>query len=69
MTLTADYRRYMMPVRSLTVAMRIQHIGRYGADASDGRLLPLIWTVRDLVRGYRSATRSAADAPRVFAGR
>jgi len=51
-TLTADYRRYMMPVRSLTVAMRMQHIGRYGADASDGRLLPLIWTVRDLVRGY-----------------
>lgn len=51
-TLIADYRRYMMPVRPLTVAWRVQHTGRYGADAADGRLLPLVWTIRDLVRGY-----------------
>ena len=51
-TLTADYRRYLMPIRPLTVAMRVQHVGRYGADATDSRLLPLVWTVRDLVRGY-----------------
>jgi Tol biopolymer transport system component len=51
-TFTADYRRYLMPVRPLTVALRVQHVGRYGADASDGRLLPLVWTVRDLVRGH-----------------
>jgi hypothetical protein len=51
-SVTADYRRYMMPVRPLTVAMRVQHVGRYGADAADERLLPLVWTVRDLVRGY-----------------
>jgi hypothetical protein len=51
-TLTADYRRYMMPARPLTVAMRVEHVGRYGADATDGRLLPLVWTVRDLVRGH-----------------
>jgi hypothetical protein len=51
-TLIADYRRYLMPARPVTLAFRVQHIGRYGADASDGRLLPLVWTIRDLVRGY-----------------
>jgi Tol biopolymer transport system component len=51
-TLIADYRRYMMLARPLTVAMRLEHVGRYGADATDGRLLPLVWTVRDLVRGH-----------------
>ena len=51
-TLTADYRRYLMPVRPVTLALRAQHVGRYGADAGDDRLLPLVWTLRDLVRGY-----------------
>jgi hypothetical protein len=51
-TLIADYRRYLMPAQPLTLAFRVQHIGRYGADAADGRLLPLVWTIRDLVRGY-----------------
>jgi len=51
-TLLADYRRYVMPVAPITVAARFQHVGRYGADAGDSRLLPLIWTIRDLVRGY-----------------
>jgi len=51
-TLLADYRQYVMPVAPITVAVRAQHIGRYGADAGDSRLLPLIWTIRDLVRGY-----------------
>lgn len=51
-TLLADYRRYVMPVAPVTVAVRAQHVGRYGADAGDTRLLPLVWTLRDLVRGY-----------------
>ncbi len=51
-TVTADYRRYIMPVRSLTVAMRVMHVGRFGAGTGDARLVPLIWTIRDLVRGY-----------------
>jgi hypothetical protein len=51
-TLLADYRRYVMPVAPITVAARVQHVGRYGADAGDTRLLPLVWTTRDLVRGY-----------------
>jgi Tol biopolymer transport system component len=52
LTITADYRRYLMPVRPFTLALRAHHVGRYGAGASDERLLPLVWTLRDLVRGY-----------------
>src|SRR5262249_30304521 len=51
-TVTADYRQYWMPVRPFTVAIRLMHLGRYGTDANDTRLLPLAWTVRDIVRGY-----------------
>ena len=51
-TMTADYRRYLMPVRPFSLAFRVEHVGRYGADATDPRLLPLVWTLRDLVRGY-----------------
>ena len=51
-TVTADYRRYLMPVRPLTLAVRTQHAGRYGPGAGDTRLLPLAWTLRNLVRGY-----------------
>ena len=41
-----------MPVAPVTVAVRAQHVGRYGSDGGDSRLLPLVWTLRDLVRGY-----------------
>jgi hypothetical protein len=41
-----------MPRKPFTVAIRVMHLGRYGADAGDARLLPLVWTVRDIVRGY-----------------
>jgi len=51
-TVTADVRRYVMPVRPLTIAMRVMHVGRYGSGADDPRLLPLVWTLRDVVRGY-----------------
>ena len=51
-TITADYRKYVMPLRPFTVAMRVMHVGRYGSGASDPRLLPLAWTLRDIVRGF-----------------
>ena len=60
-TVTADYRRYVMPARPFTLALRVQHVGRYGAGATDSRLLPLVWTVRDLVRGY--TMREAVGRP------
>jgi len=51
-TLVADYRKYVMPLRPFTIAMRLQHVGRYGRDAADPRLLPFVWYVQDIVRGY-----------------
>src|SRR5262249_30446358 len=51
-TITADYRRYAMPIRAFTIAVRLMHVGRYGSGADDPRLLPLMWTLRDVVRGY-----------------
>ena len=48
----ADARRYVMPVRPLTVAVRAQHVGRYGPDAGDPRLTPLVLGLQTLVRGY-----------------
>jgi hypothetical protein len=60
-TVTADYRRYFMPAPPFTLAFRVHHVGRYGPGAADGRLLPLVWTLRDLVRGY--SLREAAGQP------
>ena len=51
-TIVADYRKYVMPIRPFTLAMRVQHVGRYGRDAADPRLLPFVWFVQDIVRGY-----------------
>src|SRR6185503_7470635 len=51
-TVTSDYRQYWMPLKPFTIAIRAMHLGRYGTDAGDARLLPLIWTIRDIVRGY-----------------
>lgn len=48
----ADYRRYLMPVKPFTFAVRALHYGRYGADAEDPRLTPLFIGYQGLVRGY-----------------
>ena len=56
-----DARRYWMPVRPLTVAARVEHIGRYGPGAADPRLTPLVVGLQTMVRGYDLQT-FAADA-------
>jgi Tol biopolymer transport system component len=48
----ADVRRYVMPFRPVTFAARVQHVGRYGPDAADPRLTPLIAGLQTFVRGY-----------------
>jgi Tol biopolymer transport system component len=48
----ADVRRYAMPKRPFTVAARVLHYGRYGADADRSRLAPLFVGFPSLVRGY-----------------
>ncbi len=51
--LLVDYRRYFMPARPWTIAGRILHSGRYGANAEDStRLYPLFLGYQSLVRGY-----------------
>jgi WD40 repeat protein len=47
-----DARRYMMPLRPVTIAARLSHVGRYGPDAGDPRLTPLVYGLQSLVRGY-----------------
>ncbi|MGH9349081.1 MAG: hypothetical protein ACRD26_17635 [Vicinamibacterales bacterium] len=47
-----DYRRYLMPLRPFTIAARLEHVGRYGPDAADARLTPLVYGLQTLVRGY-----------------
>ena len=72
-TVTADYRRYLMPARPFTIASRVLHLGRYGGGSADPRLLPLVLTVRDVVRGYGDTGRtggsdSALSATRMLVG-
>jgi hypothetical protein len=57
----ADYRRYFMPVPFYTLAARVMHYGRYGADADDQRLLPLFLGYPNLVRGYDVDSFTAND--------
>jgi hypothetical protein len=47
-----DARRYFMPVRPVTIAARVEHVGRYGPNADDARLTPLVLGLQTLVRGY-----------------
>jgi hypothetical protein len=51
-SVTADYRRYFMPVSFYTIAGRVLHYGRYGSGGQDQRLSPLYLGYPDLVRGY-----------------
>jgi Tol biopolymer transport system component len=59
--LRLDARRYFMPVRPVTFAVRVQHTGRYGPDAADGRLTPLLLGLQTLVRGYDLTTFAAGE--------
>jgi surface antigen Omp85-like protein/WD40 repeat protein len=63
-TLVADYRKYVMPFRPFTIAMRVQHVGRYGPDANDPRLLPFVWYVQDTVRGFDGRVLPGPDCSR-----
>jgi hypothetical protein len=47
-----DARRYWMPVRPVTIAVRAEHSARYGPDAGDPRLTPLVLGLETLARGY-----------------
>ena len=59
-----DARRYFMPVRPVTLAMRMEHVGRYGPDADDQRLTPLVVGLQSRVRGYDLRTFMADECGR-----
>jgi outer membrane protein assembly factor BamA len=48
----ADYRRYLMPARPFTFAVRGMYYGRFGRDAENPLLTPVFLGYSDLVRGY-----------------
>ncbi len=48
----ADYRRYVMPFRPVTLAARVLHYGRYGAGGEDYRVQPVYLGNQGLIRGY-----------------
>lgn len=60
--LLVDHRRYMMPIKPYTVATRVLHMGHYGPDADDPRLLPAFLGSRQFVRGYDWGTVSCVPA-------
>jgi len=49
-TLMFDYRHYVF-LNPTSLAFRLLHIGRFGADAEDGRLYPLSFAYPTLTRG------------------
>jgi Tol biopolymer transport system component len=59
----ADYRRYVMPVRPYTVAVRVLHSGRYGPDGDDPRLLSSFLGSNYFVRGHRLDLRYCPPDP------
>jgi len=60
-SLLADYRRYFMPKRPITIAVRGMHFGRYGRDSEDVRLVDLYLGYPELVRGYAVGSFDARD--------
>jgi outer membrane protein assembly factor BamA len=65
-SVTADFRKYLMPVRPYSVALRVLHSGRYGPDGGDPRLLSSFLGSSYFVRGHRQDLRYCRpDATRV----
>jgi hypothetical protein len=59
-------RQYVMPVRPYSIAMRVLHAARYGADGDDPRLLPNFLGSSYFVRGHRQDLRYCRpDATRI----
>ena len=60
-TALGDYRRYFMPLRPLTIALRLLHYGRYGGGAEDSRLQEIFIGYQTLIRGYDVNSFSASE--------
>jgi len=60
-SLLVDWRRYFMPVRPLTVAVRGLHYGRYGRNAQHAQMVDLYAGYPELVHGYGLGSFGPAD--------
>ena len=67
-TATMDFRQYAMPVRPVTFAARLLHVGRYGGGGEDSRLFPLFLGYSTLVRGYDPGSFDASECTVVAGG-
>jgi dipeptidyl aminopeptidase/acylaminoacyl peptidase len=59
----ADYRKYLMPVRPYSIAVRALHWGRYGPDGDDPRLISSFLGSNYFVRGHRLDLRYCPPDP------
>jgi hypothetical protein len=60
-TMVLDWRRYFMPVRPVTIAVRALHYGRYGVDSEYGQLIGLYAGYPEFVHGYGIGSFTAAE--------
>jgi len=67
-TTLVDLRRYFMPVRPITIAVRGLQYSRWGTDAEDLRLAELYAGYPELVRGYGLRSFNVQDCSQVGAG-
>ena len=65
-SLLGDFRQYFQLARSLTVAGRVLHFGRYGGDSEDPRLQDLFLGNESLVRGYSVNSFNVSECGTVF---
>jgi WD40 repeat protein len=61
--LLGDLRRYELPLRSLALAGRVLHFGRYGPSAEDNALQPLYAGYGWLMRGYDPGSFTVDECP------
>jgi hypothetical protein len=64
----ADWRRYFMPRRPWTVAVRGLHYGRYGRDSGDELLIDYYTGYPEFVHGYSIGTYSSTECLGVTTG-
>jgi hypothetical protein len=62
-TLLPDGRRYFMPKRPVTIAVRGVHIGRYGRDSGDDRIVDIYIGHPESVHGYGYGSFTPIECP------
>src|SRR5262249_50781614 len=67
-TVSVDWRRYFMPKRPVTIALRLLHVGRYGSDAEDPHLVPLFLGYTDYIHGYGFGSITPAECQSIQLG-